>query len=109
MIAVSNGIPVGIDIECREREVDIAKLLRRIGEAATDAGRDELFRIWTRREARTKAVGGVLMEMPGADVIAADLLAPPGFVAAIALVGREPDPICYRSTESDQVMAALKP
>ncbi len=89
-IAVSQGIPVGIDIESIRDNVEIDKLLRRIGETQTLGSKEHLFHVWTRREARTKALGGPLMEIPPADVIAIDVLAPTGFAASVALINRAP-------------------
>jgi 4'-phosphopantetheinyl transferase len=84
MIAVSASAPVGVDIEAIRENVDMAKLLRRIGETQLSGSREELFRVWARREARTKAVGGPLMEIPSANLRVVDLVAPEGFVAALA-------------------------
>jgi 4'-phosphopantetheinyl transferase len=90
MIAVAGAIPVGIDIEAIREDVDIAKLLGRIGEPGLAGSTRELFHAWTRREARTKALGAPLMEIPGGDVRALDLEAPAGFAASVALVGWDP-------------------
>src|SRR5882757_5221425 len=57
MIAVTRGVPVGIDLEEIREKVDIAKLLQRIGETELTGTTEELFHVWTRREARTKALG----------------------------------------------------
>ena len=89
MIAVSERVPVGIDIEAI-REIQIDKLLRRIGETCVQGTKEQLFQVWTRREARTKALGSPLMEIPPANVIAVDLMAPRGFAASVALVGYIP-------------------
>ena len=97
-IAVSACAPVGVDIEAVRENVDMAKLLERIGETALTGSREALFRVWTRREARTKAVGGPLMEVPLGDLRVVDLAAPAGFVAALAMVGRDPE-IRYRRLE----------
>ena len=97
MIAVTAGVPVGIDLERVRADVDIARLLHRIGETPTAGPVEELFQIWTRREARTKAVGGPLMENPQGDLRVTDLIAPAGFMAAIALLGYNPR-ISYRGT-----------
>lgn len=91
MIVVNAGAPVGVDIEAIRDNVDIAKLLHRIGETELSGSREELFRVWARREARTKAVGGPLMEVPSADLRVVDLDAPAGFVAALAMIGRDPE------------------
>ena len=95
MIAVSEGAPVGIDLEAIRPNVDIAKLLLRIGETEVIGSPAELFQVWARREARTKATGGPLMEIPAADLCVVDLTAPEGFVAAVATVARPPA-VCYR-------------
>ena len=96
MVAVTRGVPVGIDLEAIRENVDIAKLLHRIGETQLTGTRDELFHIWTRREARTKAVGGPLMEIPTADLRVVDVTAPEGFAASLALEGANPGPL-YQS------------
>jgi 4'-phosphopantetheinyl transferase len=90
MIAVSHAIPVGIDIEAIRDHVEMDKLLSRIGETEVRGSKPQLFHVWTRREARTKALGAPLMEMPPADVIAVDIRAPEGFAASVALVNRAP-------------------
>lgn len=90
MIAVAGAVPVGIDIEAIREDVDIAKLLRRIGEPGLEGSANELFQAWTRREAKTKALGIPLMEIPCGDVRAIDIEAPPGFAASVALVGWDP-------------------
>jgi 4'-phosphopantetheinyl transferase len=90
MIAVAGAIPVGIDIEAIREDVDIAKLLERLGERGLAGSTEELFHAWTRREATTKALGIPLMEMPGEDVRAIDVEAPAGFAASVALVGCGP-------------------
>ena len=90
MIAVCGSAEVGIDIEAIRPNVDIAALLARIGETQLNGSRAELFQVWARREARTKAVGGPLMEIPAGDLRVVDLKAPEGFAAALAMVGRDP-------------------
>ena len=94
-VAVSDTIPVGIDIESIRDNVEIDKLLRRIGETQTHGPKEYLFQIWTRREARTKALGSPLMEIPPAHVVAADIFAPAGFAASVALISRVPQ-VRYR-------------
>ena len=91
ILAVSELVPVGIDIEAIRDNVEIEKLLARIGETGlTGSSTEELFRRWARREARTKALGSALMELPPPRVCAVDIDAPPGFVAAVALADRMP-------------------
>ena len=92
MVAVTRGVPVGIDLEAIRENVDIARLLHRIGETQLTGTKDELFHVWTRREARTKAVGGPLMEIPTADLRVVDITAPPGFAASVALEGTDAEP-----------------
>jgi 4'-phosphopantetheinyl transferase len=96
MVAVSVCAPVGVDLEAIRENVDIVKLLLRIGETEIGGSREESFRVWSRREARTKAVGGPLMEIPTADLRVVDLIAPPGFVAALAMLERHPE-VSYRA------------
>ena len=92
LIAVTRGVPVGIDIESIRENVDIAKLLHRIGETELTGTKRELFHVWTRREARTKVLGGPLLEIPTADLRVLDITAPEGFAASVALEGLEPLP-----------------
>ena len=99
MIAVTRSVPVGIDLEVIRESVDIAKLLRRVGETELQGSTTELFHRWTRREARTKAVGGQLMLMPEGDLQVTDLTAPEGFAASVALLGARPEPH-YRKSEA---------
>lgn len=91
MIAVSGDVPVGIDIEVIREGVDMARLLGRVGEPRHPAALAELFQRWTRREARTKALGTPLLHPPAGDLRVADLRAPQGLVASLALVGFDPD------------------
>jgi 4'-phosphopantetheinyl transferase len=99
MIAVTCGVPVGIDLEAVRENVDIAKLLARIGETQLTGDTGELFHVWTRREARTKSLGVPLTDIPTADLRVVDIQAPPGFAASVALEGIHPEPV-YR-TERD--------
>ena len=90
MIAVSTCAEVGIDLESIRSNIDMGKLLERIGEPSSGGSPKDLFQLWSRREAKTKALGGALMDIPSGDVRVVDLAAPAGFVAALALVGRDP-------------------
>ena len=90
MVAVTKGVPVGIDIERIRENVNMAALLRRLGETELPDSPADLFRMWNRREARTKALGGPLLELPRADFRLCDLEAPNGYSAALALVGCDP-------------------
>lgn len=92
MIAISDAVPVGVDLEFVRDNVEIGKLLARIGETETEGDRQRLFQVWTRREARTKALGSPLMQSPPDEVCAMDLDAPEGFAASVALVWRTPVP-----------------
>jgi 4'-phosphopantetheinyl transferase len=95
MIAVARSIPVGVDIERIRPNVDMVPLLRRLGEisAETDLPNttQELYRVWTRREARSKAAGGALFDKPSGNTCVVDVNAPDGYAASVALVGYEPD------------------
>jgi 4'-phosphopantetheinyl transferase len=92
MIAITRAVPVGIDLEVIRESVEIAKLLRRVGETDLEGSTTDLFHRWTRREARTKALGGQLMLTPLGDLRVADLTAPEGFAASVALLGADPEP-----------------
>jgi 4'-phosphopantetheinyl transferase len=97
MVAVTNGVPVGVDIERIRENVDMPALLQKLGERDLPESRPDLYRVWTRREARTKAVGGALFERPAGDFRICDLDAPTGYSAALALIGHDPR-IRYHST-----------
>lgn len=91
MIAVTHGVPVGVDIERIRPGLDMAPLLERLGETSLPRESGDLYRVWTRREARVKAEGGALFEKPAENICAVDVDAPDGYVASLALVGYEPD------------------
>jgi 4'-phosphopantetheinyl transferase len=97
MVAVTRGVPVGIDIERIRDNVDMAALLRRLGVTDLPEDRSGLFHAWNRREAMTKAVGGALLDSPAGDFGICDLDAPEGYSAALALPEHTPR-ICYRGT-----------
>lgn len=90
IIAVARSVPVGVDIEHMRPNVDMAVLLHRLGETNLPDTVPELYQAWTRREARTKAVGGALFEKPPEDVCAVNIGAPAGYAAAVALAGYNP-------------------
>jgi 4'-phosphopantetheinyl transferase len=92
MIALSESVPVGVDLEAIRDRVDMAKLLERLHETDLPAERTALFQRWTEREARTKAIGSPLMERPPDHIRAVPLNAPEGFAASVALVGAVPLP-----------------
>ncbi len=96
MVAVALGPAVGVDLEAIRLDVNIADLLRRVGERDLPTSREDLFQVWTRREARTKATGGQLMRTPIGDLRLVDLAAPEGYRAALAMVGHDPE-VRYRS------------
>jgi 4'-phosphopantetheinyl transferase len=89
-IAVARNVPVGVDIERMRENVDMAALLRRLGETAIPDTRDELYRAWTRREATSKAAGGALFDRWEHDFGVRALAAPEGYCASVALIGYEP-------------------
>lgn len=91
LIAVAKSVPVGVDIERLRSNIDIAALLRRLGEGDLPFAIPDLYQAWTRREARSKAAGGALFDMPPAGICAIDLKAPEGYAAALALVGWVPE------------------
>jgi phosphopantetheinyl transferase len=92
LIAVSGDIPVGVDLEAIRGDVEIDKILARIGETNLPESLERLFHVWSRREARVKAVGGALWELPSPHVHVVDLEGPEGFASSLALVDREPVP-----------------
>jgi 4'-phosphopantetheinyl transferase len=90
MVAVTRGVPVGVDIERIRENVNMAELLQRLGVTKLPDSQAGLFRAWTRREAMTKALGGALMDQPEGDFRLCDLEAPEGYSASLALIGRDP-------------------
>jgi 4'-phosphopantetheinyl transferase len=93
IIAVSSSAAVGVDIERMREDVDIAKLLGRLGEEDLPHSRPALYQRWARREAASKTTGGPLFEPVDPRVCLADLTAPPGCAAAVGLLGFEPQPV----------------
>jgi 4'-phosphopantetheinyl transferase len=96
MIAVTRSIPVGVDIEHIRSNIEMADLLRRLGETNIPDTipaqfQASLFQLWTRREAKSKAVGAGLFDQPPSDVYAVDVTAPPGYAASLALIGCLPE------------------
>ncbi|HKD05213.1 MAG TPA: hypothetical protein VKB79_04850 [Bryobacteraceae bacterium] len=92
LIAVSGTVPVGVDLEAIRRDVEIEKILTRIGETDLPDSVERLFHVWSRREARVKAVGGALWELPEPHVHVVDIEGPEGFASSLALVGHAPVP-----------------
>ena len=90
MIAVTRAIQVGVDIEQIRANIEMAPLLERLGETDLSGTPRQLFQVWTRREAKTKAAGGALFDQPGDDISVTDLEAPEGYAASLALVDGEP-------------------
>lgn len=90
MIAVTRGLPVGIDIERIRENVNMPALLARLGERYIPDSQTALFSVWTRREAMTKALGGALMETPEGDLRVVNLEAPEGYCASLAMIGSDP-------------------
>ena len=90
MVAVTMAAPVGVDIERIREKIEIADLLRRLGETDLPDGLPELYARWTLREARTKAAGGQLFVPTSANICSIHVPAPEGYSASIALVGFRP-------------------
>jgi 4'-phosphopantetheinyl transferase len=91
MIAVTRSVAVGVDIERIRPHIDMAPLLTRLGETNLPGSTQELYQVWTRREAKSKAAGGALFDKPGENIYAVDLNAPAGYAASVALVDHEPE------------------
>jgi len=91
MVAITREVPVGVDVERMRPNLDMAPLLRRLGESDLPENRDELYQRWTLREAKSKAAGGALFDTPLAKIHAVPLSAPSNYSAAVALVGFTPD------------------
>ncbi|SCG76334.1 4'-phosphopantetheinyl transferase family protein [Micromonospora coxensis] len=115
VLAVSGGRPVGVDIERRRPELPAVALAERYFPAVErdlvrTGGRDAFLRLWTRKEAWTKAAGdrmgrGLALPVAGAGPVLPvrdptgripgswllhDLPAPPGYAACVALAGALP-------------------
>jgi 4'-phosphopantetheinyl transferase len=113
--AISTGRPVGVDIQHLVPGLEVAGLSARFfppDEARyvaagrdADTRADRFAHLWARKEAVVKAAGGRLwpnlaIAVRGSDVVGcaepagahrvADVAAPPGFRAAVALTGAEP-------------------
>ena len=89
-IAVAHNVPVGVDIERIRENVDMAALLRRLGEISVAETSEELYRAWTRREATSKAAGGALFDRWDHDFGVRELNVPDGYCGTVALIGHEP-------------------
>lgn len=96
MIAVCREVPVGIDIERLRPKVDMAALLKRLGETDLPEDPPGLHERWARREAQSKARGGALFDAvdPGAYAVA--LQAPEDHFASVAAMGSVPAPTYCR-------------
>ncbi len=95
LIAVCPDIPVGIDIERCRGDIDIARLLTRLGEIDLPESRAALYQRWTVREASSKARGAPLFEPIDPRIRSVPLAAPAGYAAALAMPDFTPQPI-YR-------------
>ena len=89
-VAVARNVPVGVDIERARENVDMAALLRRLGETSIPETSQELYRAWTRREATSKAAGGALFDRWDHDFGVRELDVPDGYCGSVALIGYEP-------------------
>jgi 4'-phosphopantetheinyl transferase len=93
IVAISASAACGVDIERMREDVDIARLLARLGEKDLPNSRPALYRRWARREAASKTTGGPLFEPVSSRVCLADLEAPAGCAAALGLLGVKPEPV----------------
>ena len=91
LVAVTRGVPVGVDIERLRAKVDMRPLLARLGETELPEATLDLYQRWTMREAKSKAAGGALFDAPPANICAVKVNAPEGYSASVALVGYEPE------------------
>jgi 4'-phosphopantetheinyl transferase len=89
-VAVARNVPVGVDVERIRDNVDMAALLRRLGEKSIPETTRELYRAWTRREATSKAAGGALFDRWEHDFGVRELKTPDGYCGSVALIGHEP-------------------
>jgi 4'-phosphopantetheinyl transferase len=90
VIAVARSAPVGVDIERIRPNIEMAALLHRLDETDLPETTQGLYQRWTVREAKSKAAGGALFDKPADNIFAADLTAPAGYAASVALVGCKP-------------------
>jgi 4'-phosphopantetheinyl transferase len=93
LLAVTRDVPVGIDIERMRPNLDMAPLLKRLGEEDLPETQPDLYQRWTLREAKSKAAGGALFDAPGNNISAIPLPAPEGYSAAVALMNYVPTPV----------------
>lgn len=109
MIALADGFEVGVDVERLDRRSSaVLRTLTASESAALAAAGDdrhvELLRVWCRKEALAKAIGGGLgweplrfdTTAPGPFSLA-DVAARPGHVAALAAAGDDPVEVSVRS------------
>ena len=92
IVAVCLEAPVGIDIERFRPKVDMAVLLKRLGETDLPVDPHDLHRRWTRREALSKARGGALFDAVDPEAYAVELQAPENHFASAAAMGAVPVP-----------------
>ena len=91
VLAVAD-VPVGVDVEKRDRRLDPTRLAKRMllpEERAAIATPDDFLRTWTRKEALVKATGEGVFVLPRADppgAAFADLDVGEGYVAAVAVL-----------------------
>lgn len=90
LIGVTRNVPIGVDIERIRENVNMAALLRRLGETDIPENQEALYRAWTRREATSKAAGGMLFDKWDHDFGVCAIDAPDGYCASVALIGYEP-------------------
>jgi 4'-phosphopantetheinyl transferase len=109
VIALASGFEVGVDVERLDRRSSAVERTLTAGESAAVATADgdrhvELMRVWCRKEALAKAIGGGLgweplrfdTTAPGPFSLS-DVAVRPGHVAALATAGGEPVEISVRS------------
>lgn len=109
MIALADGFEVGVDVERLDRRSSaVLRTLTASESAALAAAGDdrhvELLRVWCRKEALAKAIGGGLgweplrfdTTAPGPFSLA-DVAVRPGHVAALAAAGDDPVEVSVRS------------
>jgi 4'-phosphopantetheinyl transferase len=106
LVALTSDAEVGVDVERTSRRSAAVERTLTDGERATLNGGDrhtELLRIWCRKEALAKALGGGLgwapetfdTSVPG-DFWLSDVLLDDGYVAAVAVEGGRPEIVRYR-------------
>jgi len=107
LVAVTQGRPVGVDVEIVEPREDLVGLAERglppeeaaaVRSAAPAEQATAFYAAWVRHEARSKCLGtGIGSPAPPAAVAIASIEAGPGYAAAVAVLGSDIGPLHCRT------------